>query len=182
MANEKNKKAPKIFLSKLLNFFFFLLMFSVFAAAQEVSISTGANGSGSEISASSATLNNSSSDENFNLRISTPVCEKESDFKKSLLEMRLALQSYLHKNYRPPKDIEELFPLYISCKPKIKIKKDYEFSVEYVRTSDYDKNYTMAVTGNSSYLYFSDPQSIYFGLLLINSKSNSPDGTPYYLY
>lgn len=162
-----------------LTFFFILSLLP--AAAQEISTSTAKENLAAEISISSATAEQDKN-EKFSISLSTPACEKDSDFKNALIEIRLAMQAYLHKNYRHPKDIEELFPIYIPCKPRIKIKKDYSFSVEYVRTSDYDKNYTMAVTGNSSYLYFSDPQSIYFGLFIINSKDLSPDGTPYYLY
>ncbi|NLI09695.1 MAG: hypothetical protein GX447_02915 [Elusimicrobia bacterium] len=110
------------------------------------------------------------------------ICEKETDFKKALIELRLSIQEYLHKNYRPPKDLEELFPLYSQCKPKIKLGKDFSYSVYYVRTSEYDRNYKQAVNGSSAYIYFSDPQSIYFGLILLNSSEKSPEGIPYYLY
>ncbi len=110
------------------------------------------------------------------------ICERETNYKEALLYIRLALQSYLMKNYRHPKDLEEIFPLYLECRPKIDIGKGYEYSVEYIRTSAYDKDYKQAVNGSSAYLYFSDPQSIYFGLVLINSLEKSPEGTFYYLY
>ena len=110
------------------------------------------------------------------------ICHDKEDFKDALLKLRIAIQAYFYKNNRPPKDINELFPYYLKCKPEIKIKEGYRFSVKYIRTTAYDKNYKDAIDDSSEYIYFSDPQSIYFGLILINSKEKSEEEIPYYLY
>ncbi len=174
-------------LSKKMNispFYFsllFLFAFVPISISDEISISSETIIERSEINISS-TIASIENKEDFSLAISTSICEEKMDFKEAIIKLRIALQAYLQKNYRYPKSLQELFPFYIKCMPAIKITDDYLSSVRYIRTNSYDKDYKRAIDDKTAWLYFSDPQSIYFGLILINSNAYSQEGIQYFRY
>lgn len=106
---------------------------------------------------------------------------KEEDFTKALLKIRKALILFYIKTNRYPTDIYELIPNFIDSIPKIKINDEYSNSIKYVRTNTYDRDYTKAIDSTTTYLYFSDPKSSYWGFFIINS-TNTYNNEPYYKY
>lgn len=119
--------------------------------------------------------------ENLNTQEQKELQETEEDFTKALLKIRRALISFYIKTNRYPTDIKELIPNFINSIPKIKINDEYSNSIKHVRTNIYDKDYTKAIDSTTTYLYFSDPKSSYWGFFIINS-TNTYNNDPYYKY
>lgn len=108
------------------------------------------------------------------------VEKKEPDYNKALIKVRKALMDYFIKTNRYPKNIEELVPYFTDFIPEIDVHNEFNSRIKYIRTRDFDKNYLKAVDNSSEYLYFADPQSLYWGLLIINSNRMDKSGTAFY--
>ncbi len=100
---------------------------------------------------------------------------------QALLELRKAILSYYLKTNKYPSVLEELVPEFIPYIPKIEINSESASSVKYIRTSRFDTDYAKAVDSSSQYIYFSDPKSIYWGFLIINS-THQLNGIPLWKY
>jgi hypothetical protein len=108
------------------------------------------------------------------------VEKKEPDYNKALIKVRKALMDYFIKTNRYPKNIDEIVPYFTDFIPEIDVHNDFNSRIKYIRTRDFDKNYSKAVDNSSEYLYFADPQSLYWGLLIINSNRMDKSGTAFY--
>ncbi|NLH39356.1 MAG: hypothetical protein GX445_04760 [Elusimicrobia bacterium] len=108
------------------------------------------------------------------------VEKKETDYNKALIKVRKALMDYFIKTNRYPKNIEELVPYFTDFIPEIDVHNEFNSRIKYIRTRDFDKNYSKAVDNSSEYLYFADPQSLYWGLFIINSNRMDKSGTAFY--
>jgi len=108
------------------------------------------------------------------------VEKKEPDYNKALIKVRKALMDYFIKTNRYPKNIDEIVPYFTDFIPEIDVHNDFNSRIKYIRTRDFDKNYSKAVDNSSEYLYFADPQSLYWGLLIINSNRMDKSGTVFY--
>ncbi len=106
---------------------------------------------------------------------------KEDNFQKALLKLRKSLLIYFLKTNRYPNDINEMVPDFLDMIPQININGDYKAEIKYVRTNKHDKKYENAIDNTTEYVYFSDPQSIYWGLILINSDKEF-NNHPFYKY
>jgi len=104
------------------------------------------------------------------------------NYKDSIIAIRQAIQSYFKKNNRNPKNIEELIPEYLITIPLINIHGEFNNRIKYIRNTHFDKNYISAIDDKTEYVYFADPQSIYWGLVLINSNKKSEEEIYYYSY
>ncbi len=78
------------------------------------------------------------------------------------------LNSFIKTN-RYPKQLEELEDTFIDFIPQINIHGEFNSRIKYV-SKEFDRDYTKAVDNTTEYIYFSDPQSKYWGLFLINSN------------
>ncbi|PIS46894.1 MAG: hypothetical protein COT17_06180 [Elusimicrobia bacterium CG08_land_8_20_14_0_20_51_18] len=103
-------------------------------------------------------------------------------FREALDLVRKALSAYYVKNGRRPRSLEELIPAHLPYIPVINTVAGYGNGVKYIRNASFDKNYRAAVDGSSAYLYFSDPQSVHYGLVIINSSGRSEEGEEYCAY
>lgn len=106
--------------------------------------------------------------------------KRESDYNKALIKMRKALMAYFIKTNRYPKNIEELVPYFTDFIPEIDVHNEFNSRIKYIRTREFDKNYLRAVDNSSEYIYFADPQSLYWGLFIINSNRRDESGTALY--
>ncbi len=95
--------------------------------------------------------------------------KKEEDFRKAILKIRKALLNSFIKTNRYPKQLEELEDTFIDFIPQINIHGEFNSRIKYV-SKEFDRDYTKAVDNTTEYIYFSDPQSKYWGLFLINSN------------
>lgn len=94
--------------------------------------------------------------------------KKEENFKKAILKLRKAILNFFIKTNKYPKQIEELIGNFIKFIPEINIHGEFNSRVKYV-SKEFDRDYTKAVDNTTEYIYFSDPQSKYWGFLIINS-------------
>lgn len=106
--------------------------------------------------------------------------KKETDYSKALIKVRKALMGYFIKTNRYPKNIEELVPYFTDFIPDIDVHNEFNSRIKYIRTRDFDKNYSKAVDNSSEYIYFADPQSLYWGFFIINSNRRDESGTVFY--
>lgn len=116
-----------------------------------------------------------------NIKTNQELNEKEDNFTQALLKVRKALISFYIKTNRYPLDLNELIPNFIKSVPQIKINSNYSNSIKYIRTTSFDRDYTKAIDSTTTYIYFSDPKSSYWGFFIINSTDTFND-TPYYKY
>jgi len=95
--------------------------------------------------------------------------KKEKDCEKALLKIRKALIKYFILTNRYPKNLEELVPYFTDYIPEINIHGNYDSRIKYISDRKFDKNYENAIDRSSEYIYFSDPQSVYWGFIILNS-------------
>jgi hypothetical protein len=111
-----------------------------------------------------------------NLKIETIINENctdyEEDIQKALIKLRKALIEYYFKFNLYPLYLDELVPRFISCIPEINIHGEKSKRIKYVSNLSYDKNYNSAIDETTEYIYFSNPRSKYWGLLILNRRED----------
>ena len=77
----------------------------------------------------------------------------------------------------------ELAPDSISAVPELHLPGHERTAViKIVDSRKYDKDISKAVTGSGGWLYFSNSDSTYYGLLLLDSANPGPDGMKFFEY
>jgi hypothetical protein len=111
-----------------------------------------------------------------NLKIETIIngncTDYEEDIQKALIKLRKALIEYYFKFNLYPLYLDELVPRFISCIPEINIHGEKSKRVKYISNLSYDKNYNSAIDETTEYIYFSNPRSKYWGLLILNRRED----------
>ncbi|HAN05411.1 MAG TPA: hypothetical protein DCW72_03575 [Elusimicrobia bacterium] len=103
---------------------------------------------------------------------------------KTLQAFRGALQVYYTQTGgKYPKSPAELAPDSISAVPELHLPGHERTSgIKIVDSRKFDKDISRAVTGSGGWLYFSNPDSTYYGLLLLDSANPGPDGMKFFEY
>jgi len=103
---------------------------------------------------------------------------------KTLQAFRGALQVYYTQTGgKYPKSPAELAPDSISAVPELHLPGHERTAViKIVDSRKYDKDISKAVTGSGGWLYFSNSDSTYYGLLLLDSANPGPDGMKFFEY
>jgi hypothetical protein len=96
----------------------------------------------------------------------------EEDSEKAILKLRKALIDYYFKFNLYPLYLDELVPRFISCIPEINIHGEKSKRIKYISNLSYDKNYNAAIDETTEYIYFSNPRSKYWGLLILNRRED----------
>lgn len=110
--------------------------------------------------------------------------ERAAAAKRALQDLRAALQAWYGDNGgKYPADLAALVPGKIPaipglCLPGHKITSD----VRVINSKNYDKDMADAVTDAGGWLYFSDPASSNYGLLVLNCRHTEPGGQEFYKY
>lgn len=103
---------------------------------------------------------------------------------KTLQAFRGALQVYYTQTGgKYPKSPAELAPDSISAVPELHLPgHDRTAAIKIVDSKKFDKDISKAVTGSGGWLYFSNSDSAYYGLLLLDSANPGPDGMKFFEY
>jgi len=104
-----------------------------------------------------------------NLKIETIINENCTDYEE---DIQKALIEYYFKFNLYPLYLDELVPRFISCIPEINIHGEKSKRVKYISNLSYDKNYNSAIDETTEYIYFSNPRSKYWGLLILNRRED----------
>ncbi|PKM97577.1 MAG: hypothetical protein CVU79_07630 [Elusimicrobia bacterium HGW-Elusimicrobia-3] len=101
---------------------------------------------------------------------------------KTLQAFRGALQVYYSQTGgRYPKSPADLAPDSISAVPELHLPgHERTAGIKIVDSKKFDKDLSKAVTGSGGWLYFSNPNSAYYGLLLLDSANPGPDGMKFF--
>lgn len=101
-----------------------------------------------------------------------------------LQAFRASLQiHYGEQGGKYPAGLAELAPKYIREIPSLTLPGHGRTAgVTVIDSRKYDKDYPKAVTDSGGWLYFSDPKSKNYGLLLIDCSHSGPDGLKFYEY
>jgi hypothetical protein len=103
---------------------------------------------------------------------------------KTLQAFRGALQVYYTQTGgKYPKSPAELAPETITAVPELHLPgHERTAGIRIVDSRKFDKDISRAVTGAGGWLYFSNPDSAYYGLLLLDSANPGPDGMKFFEY
>jgi hypothetical protein len=103
---------------------------------------------------------------------------------QTLQAFRGALQVYYTQTGgKYPKSPAELAPDSISAVPELHLPgHERTAAIKIVDSTKFDKDISKAVTGSGGWLYFSSPDSAYYGLLLLDSAHPGPDGLKFLDY
>lgn len=104
--------------------------------------------------------------------------------KKALQYLRAALQVYYGDNGgKYPADLAALAPARIPAIPELWLPgHDKTSAVKVIDSKTYDKDLAGAVTDSGGWLYFSNPGSTNYGLLVINCRHAEAGGQEFYKY
>ena len=110
--------------------------------------------------------------------------ERAAAAKRALQDLRAALQAYYGANAgKYPANLAALAPGKIPAIPELWLpghKKTSE--VKLIDSKKYDKDLAGAVNDDGGWLYFADPGSANFGLLVINCRHAEAGGQEFYKY
>lgn len=101
-----------------------------------------------------------------------------------LQAFRAALQIYYGEHGgKYPAALSDLIPDYMSGVPTVMLPEhESTAAVTEITSKRYDRNYPKAVADTGGWLYFSDPRSRNYGLLLLDCSHASPEGLKFYEY
>ena len=104
--------------------------------------------------------------------------------KLTLQEFRSSLQVYyVVNNGKYPADPSRLTPGRMNAVPELRLPgHEATAKVTVIDSARYDKDFTKAVTDSGGWLYFSNQDSVNYGLLLIDCRHTAPDGTEFFKY
>ncbi len=110
--------------------------------------------------------------------------DRASAAKRALQDLRAALQVYYGDNGgKYPADLAALAPGRIPAIPELWLPEHKKTSdVRVIDSKKYDKNLAGAVNDDGGWLYFSDPASASYGLLVINCSHKDPGGQEFFRY
>lgn len=94
---------------------------------------------------------------------------------ESAIYLRKAILDYFFKTNKYPVNLNELIPEFIPYIPEINIHGEKNNRIKYIKSRKYDRNYRDAIDNKTEYIYFSDPDSRYWGLLILNKGDNHED-------
>jgi len=100
---------------------------------------------------------------------------------QTLRAFRAALQvSYGQNGGKYPKSPAEMVGVNITAVPELYLPgHERTNKLTVINSRKYDKDATKAVTDSGGWLYFSDPASVNYGLLLLDCSHDGPDGMPF---
>jgi hypothetical protein len=104
--------------------------------------------------------------------------------KKALQDFRAALQVYYVQNGgKYPKTPADLVPAALPAVPELELPGHARTAaVTVIDSKKYDKDIAGAVTDSGGWLYFSNPASANYGLLVLDCRHAEPDGGEFYRY
>ncbi len=104
--------------------------------------------------------------------------------KKTLQQFRGALQVYYGEQGGVyPKKLTQLIPSVMQEVPELYLPGHGRTSkVTIIDSRKYDKDFSKAITDSGGWLYFSDPQSSNYGLLLLDCSHNDAGGPEFFRY
>ena len=110
--------------------------------------------------------------------------ERSAAAKKTLQAFRAGLQVYYGvKGGEYPKDPALLIPAMIREVPELHLPEHKRTSeVTVINSKKYDKDFSRAVEDTGGWLYFSDPGSDNYGLLLLDCSHTEAGGSEFYKY
>lgn len=110
--------------------------------------------------------------------------ERAAAAARALQDLRAALQVYYGDNGgKYPADLAALTPGKIPAIPELYLPGHKKTSdVRVIDSKKYDKDLAGAVNDDGGWLYFADPASANYGLLVINCRHTGPDGQEFFKY
>ncbi len=110
--------------------------------------------------------------------------ERSAAAKKSLQAFRAGLQVYYGvKGGEYPKDPALLIPEMIREVPELHLPEhDRTAEVTVINSKKYDKDFSQAVEDTGGWLYFSNPESDNYGLLLLDCSHTEAGGSEFFKY
>ena len=107
--------------------------------------------------------------------------DKETAAVAALLELKKAVEAYKAGEVKYPKRLGKLVPKYIKEIPEISVA-DHPATSEVleINSSDYDEALVQAITDTGKWLYFTDKNSKYYGLVLIDCSHKDARGVELY--
>lgn len=109
---------------------------------------------------------------------------RAEDGVKTLQALRATLQvAYAQAGGRYPKSPADLAPKFLPALPELYLPGHARTAkVRLVDTKKYDSNIAKAVDDTGGWLYFSNPDSANYGMLLLDCSHPGPDGDKFYEY
>ncbi len=106
---------------------------------------------------------------------------KETAAIAALSELRKAIEAYKTAEVKYPRHLAKLTPKYIQEIPKISVA-DHPATSEVmeIESSNYDEKLFQAITDTGKWLYFTDKESRYYGLVLIDCSHKDAQGVEIY--
>lgn len=110
--------------------------------------------------------------------------ERAAAAKRALQDLRAALQAWYGDNGgKYPADLAALVPGKIPAIPGLYLPGHKRTSeVRLINSKKYDKDLAGAVTDDGGWLYFSDPASSSYGLLVLNCRHSDAGGQEFFKY
>ena len=106
---------------------------------------------------------------------------KEAAAISALSDLRKAIEAYKTAEVKYPRHLAKLTPQYIQEIPKISVA-DHPATSEVmeITSSNYDEKLFQAITDTGKWLYFTDKESRYYGLVLIDCSHKDAQGVEIY--